>query len=67
MLEIGYISQMRKHIPHNIDDSICTTLTLCRVLNCQCMIYHILDTPPILGKRHSFLLSVILHINELKN
>ena len=23
--------------------------------------------PPILGKRHSFLLSVILHINELKN
>ena len=35
MLEIGYITQVGKHIPHYIDNGVGTTLTLCTILNGQ--------------------------------
>ena len=62
MFEIGYISQMRKHVTHDIDNGIGTTLAFGTVLYSQCKIDHILDTAPIFGQRHSFLLSIILHV-----
>ena len=62
MLEIGYITQVGKHIPHYIDNGVGTTLTFCTILNGQRIIYHVLDATPVFGKRHSFLLSIVLHL-----
>ena len=61
MLEIGYITQVGKHISHDVDNRVCTTLTFGAVFDCQCMVYHVLDTASVFGQRHPFLLSIILH------
>lgn len=65
MLEIGYISQMGKHITHDIDNGIGTTLTFGTILDSQRKVNHILDTATIFRQRHSFLLSIILHVVKL--
>ena len=62
VLEIGYITQMGEHISHNIDDGVSATLTFCTILNGQRIIYHVLDATSVFGKRHSFLLSIVLHL-----
>ena len=62
VLEIGYITQMGEHISHNVDDGVGTTLTFCTILNGQRIIYHVLDATSVFGKRHSFLLSIVLHL-----
>ena len=62
VLEVGHITQMGEHISHNVDNCVSTTLTLGTVLNGQRIIYHVLDATPVFGKRHSFLLSIVLHL-----
>ena len=62
MLEIGHITQMGEHISHNVDNCVSTTLTLGTVLNGQRIIYHVLYAAAVLGKRHSFLLGIVLHL-----
>ena len=62
VLEIGYVAKVGKHVSHDVDNGICTTLALGAVFDCQCMVYHILDAAPVFGQRHPLLLSIILHI-----
>ena len=44
---------------------ICTTLTFGTILDSQRKVNHILDTATIFRQRHSFLLSIILHVVKL--
>ena len=50
MLEIFYITQMRKHTSHYINNGIGTSLPLFTIFNCQGMVYHVLHTSSILRK-----------------
>ena len=67
MLEIGHVTQMREHIAHDIYNRVGTTLTFRTVLYSQRIVNHILYAAPVFGKRHSFLLGIILHnLKKLK-